>query len=223
MNNLNTLNELASKDFNDRFLSSIYNAIVIGYDTYLRIVNENKSNFNLFGREKLLLGHLKTLSIEKSLDLFSMNNFSTYQSNIRTVTNQGHTALCIMTDKFLLNIFRTQKQLDMPSHPSKYRRNFAKANELHDAQLKFDFIDNNVKISNDQSLFALITYNFQGDEPSHIDIIVPNQSFTGILYHVNVLSVAKTASFYIPKDEKETHIINLQNEISKNIVKLKIR
>lgn len=216
MKNFADIQKLAEHDLNERFQTSICENIKIGYDSFLQFINENKDFITFWDKEKTVLGYLRSLSIEKALDMASYLTFSPYKCDLIEVNKYKYKALCLETDNFLLNICRTQKKSQFPPK-SNYRLKFSHQNEPYDMQQTM-FDDENLT---SDKLYAIITYNFLHDDLSHAEIMIPKKDFTGLLYHINILDRVKDKPLIIPEEEKEKQIITLKKELSKKLKLLK--
>lgn len=117
----------------------------------------------------------------------------------------------IKTEHFILTPAKTRKWTDLPSK-SKYKLEYAKANEDGDRQISFYLLGDTLHytLQKDELItdpyYALLTYGYNNltNECTHIDLVVPDASFNGILHRTNLLPATDNHFLVLHPEEEET-------------------
>lgn len=211
-------------DFSPKRKLALSRSVLLGSEAYSRFFNDNKDFFSYLEYGPLR-GHLLNYSIQRSLYNAAFSPDAMFQAIPENANIYKQSVLHIKTDNFIITTAKTRKWANLPPRAN-YKSEYAKANEGGDRQLSFYLLGDTLhyayhpsEIPN--SYYALLTYGYDNftNECTHIDLVVPNSSFNGILKRENLLPKAND-SFFVIRPEDETTLVSL-NEDLEQLVKLK--
>lgn len=206
-------------DFNTDITHTFSKQILLGIKA-LNIFLINNKHFFSYPEYSALKGYLLNYSIESSLSNAAFTPSALYRAMPIKVNGFGRSILHIMTDHFQITTAKTEKWNSLPGK-SKYKLEHAKANTHGDRQLYFNF-DKNAILPENSLFYALLTYGYnrRTSECSHIDLLVPNNSFDSIIERKNLLPNKNHDLIALDEFEIEDTVATLNDEFER-IVTLK--
>lgn len=209
-----SLNKLVDNNFPPKLMYTFYYNITTAITACNQFINNNEDFFNI-GKRNPLYGYLMSYAVEKQFTNQAFTPEAPYNLTSKRVNKYNHNAFFIITPDFYTNVFRTQKNKILPNNAN-YKKELARNNTSYENQLQFDFMNPTEII--DEPKYALITYGHLYGDITHINLLIPNKDFNGILCKKNILSNYRTYDGYISEEEQNEDIIKLNEDLK---IKLK--
>lgn len=211
------IKKLFDDNFDFPFKAVTYNNMKVAIQTFETFKKKNEDFFS-FDKRETIFGYLRTYAIEKQFNDSAFNSKANYSVSMKQVNSYKYKALCIETNDFIVNVGRTNNQLQLlPA--SSYKKEFAKANKGISMQYQFDFI-NDMPAVIESKKYAEIIYGYHYGELTHLNIVVPSSDYKTIEHSTNLLDNINVYENYVPEDLVEESIVSLKKSLFKEIEKI---
>nr|WP_294579373.1 hypothetical protein [uncultured Blautia sp.] len=213
-----TLIDTFFSDFSDDCTQTLAKQVLLGTTAYKKFFHTSKDFFS-YPEYSSLRGYLLNYSVQKTLYDSAFVSTSLYKAIPMKVNNYGCSVLHIRTDNFQLTTAKTPKWNSLPAK-SKYKLRYASANTGCDGQYSFDFVNEQISSA---PYYAVLTYgyNMLTNDCTHIDLVVPDSSFTNILYRKDLLLKNNKELLILPTEKEVDDAIVSLNAEFESIVRLK--
>ena len=210
------IENLCNNNFDFNFCATMYNNMTVALRAYELFKHDNREYFS-YNKTETLFGHLRTYVIEKQIYNSAFHPNASYTVMNKEVNKYKYKALCIETNQFILNIGRTDKSMRLLPG-SKYRKNFAQANNGFETQLVMQLTDDSIQICEDKK-YAELIYGYGKEGLRHLEILIPSHDYSCILHSMNLLGNAKLYSNYVPTELVEESIVQLKKTLEEKVSK----
>lgn len=195
------------------FKATVCNNIKIALKTFEKFKIDNEVFFS-YEKNAILLGHLRTYSVERQFMQSSFVPKYSYSAYIKKVSNRGYKALILETSKFIFCVGHTSDRNRLLSQ-SNYKKELSINNNGY-VQLTLENRDNMSKYKK----YAEIAYGYKDGVLTHIDIVLPSYDHKEIEDSINLLEKSDLYDNYIPEKIKEENIVKLKNSIENEFLKI---
>lgn len=201
-------------NFNFAFKATTYKNMQIAIQAFEELININK---NFFSFEQInLFGRILSYAIEKQFNDSSFSPKSNYSVVRKDVNEYKQKATFIETNDFTMNIGKTMKRTQLLSN-ARYKQELAKRNKDYDNQYELFFSGNdNVEAKLPKS-YGIIAYGYRNKLLTHLELIIPDSTYSHILYQENLLDNYVQYDGFIPKEVEEEGIVKLRKSILKEL------
>lgn len=204
---------LFDKNFPFAFKATVSNAFLIATKVFEDFWREN-STFLCSADE--LYGRILSYSVNQHFKQESSKTAPVYLVTDSITSNYRNNAVFLNTADYITSICRTNKPNQLPSK-AKYKLELAKGNQSQNNQMRLECVANDLHIT-DMKKYAVIGYRYEQSEMKHLNIMVPDSDFSGILHYEDLLGNVTEYKKYIPQELIEEQVSTLKDEL---IVKLK--
>lgn len=205
-------------DFSEDCTQALAKQVLLGTTAYKKFFHASK-NFFSYPEYSSLRGYLLNYSVQKTLYNSAFASTSLYKAIPMKVNTYGCSVLHIKTDNFQITTAKTPKWNSLPAK-SKYKLHYASANTGGDGQYSFDFVNENISSA---PYYAILTYGYNmfTNDCTHIDLVVPDSSFTNIIHRKDLLLKSNKEILILPTEKEVDDIIVSLNTEFESIVRLK--
>lgn len=217
------INKLFEEDFDVSMKKSITENILTAIKAYNIFVHDQKDFFTYdnFGS---LRGEFLTYCVNKTMSEEAFTPKSKYRALDEDVNDYGRGIVHLFTENFVTTVSRTGRMNKLP-RVSKYKRQYAQANDGCDGQMKLGFIkDKVVESVLAPKYYAIATYgySFELKDCTHIQLLVPDARYKKIIASKDLLKEHKDRALLVDvSQQQEGQIVKLNQEMEK-LVKLKL-
>ena len=213
----NKIIKLFKENFGFAFKATTYNNMIVAIKTFEQFKKKNEDFFS-FAKRETVFGYLRTYAIEKQFNDSAFKPSADYSVSMKQVNIYKYKALCIETKDFIVNLGRTNEGFKLLP-PSLSKKEFAKSNTGLSMQLSFDF-SGEYPVVVESKKYAQITYGYKYGNMTHLNIVLPNENYSGSEYTVNLLEDINIYKNYVPKELIEESIVALKKNLSDKIEKI---
>lgn len=208
--------ELIDNNFNFAFKATTFKNVQIAVRAYEDFLNINEKFFKF--EQRSLLSRILTYTVEKQFNDSSFTPKSNYSVERKRVNEYKQLATFIETGDFMMNVGKTIRRTQLLC-AAKYKRDLARANKDFDTQYELDFRTNDKLECTLPKKYGTITYGYFDKRITHLDLVIPDSTYTQILYQENLLKNYAQYDNYIPKEVEEEDIVRIRESILSKLEK----
>ena len=159
-----------------------------------------------------LYGRILGYAVNQQFKNSALSTASEFLVSDKEVNTYKTKAVFLNTRDYITSIGRTEKPLKLPCKAA-YKLKLAQGNKQDNAQIEMFVDEGNEKIFGPPKKYAFIGYRYINGELKHLNIIVPDEGFNGIIYSSDLTNHMRESYKYLPEEIIEENITSLKEHI----------